>query len=90
MLVTFGKSAAFAVGLILVLIALGMVFEDLRPAVDFALSPGYVIPEAYWGGIHDPMQILAANILNLIVYTLAFVAVARLRDRWGRQPRPAR
>jgi hypothetical protein len=53
----------------------------LGPVGESALAPGYWIPTAYWGGVHDPLQFLIANLLNLMFYALLFFACAQLRQR---------
>jgi hypothetical protein len=46
------------------------------------LAPGYVLPRAYWGGTHDPLQILFALALNVIFYAVVvYFGLAVLR-RW--------
>jgi hypothetical protein len=42
--------------------------------VDVALTPGFALPEAYWGGIHGE-QVLLALVLNVLFYTLLFSTV---------------
>lgn len=43
--------------------------------VEVALTPGFWLPEAYWGAVHDPLQFLIAGVLNVIFYTFVFAAM---------------
>ena len=42
---------------------------------DAALTPGFAMPEAYWGSAHDPLQFLIALTLNVAFYTGVFAAI---------------
>jgi hypothetical protein len=46
---------------------LGQVSETL-------LEPGYALPRAYWGTVHDALQLLLVVFLNLLFYTVLFTA----------------
>ena len=35
---------------------------------DAMLNPGYYFPESYWGGVHDPLQLLLALFLNVCFF----------------------
>jgi hypothetical protein len=37
-----------------------------------AMTPGFALPEAYWGAVHDPLQFLIAAALNVAFYTGVF------------------
>jgi hypothetical protein len=75
MTTTLLRSVTLSVLTITALFVLGALFPTLIPVIDIFLLPGYFIPEAYWGGVHDPVQILTANLLNVIFYGAAYFAV---------------
>jgi hypothetical protein len=57
--------------IVLALGVLGMMSSTLRPATEVALQPGYWWPEHYWGGVHDPLQVLVVFVLNVVFYGAA-------------------
>jgi hypothetical protein len=60
-------------------LTLGFLVPPLRGVADMLLEPGAFLPEWYWGGLHDPLQILAALALNVIFYAFASVCA---RTAW--------
>jgi hypothetical protein len=58
----------FGLGVTAIAFVVGFMFQSLRPISDAVLAPGYALPEAYWGGVHDPLQILLAVTLNITAY----------------------
>jgi hypothetical protein len=44
--------------------------------IDVALAPGFALPSAYWGAVHDPLQFLIAAVLNVVFYTTVFAAMS--------------
>jgi hypothetical protein len=54
-------------------------FETLADAM---LFPGSALPLLYWGGVHDPLQLALALLLNVAFYAvLAAVSVRLCRRR---------
>jgi hypothetical protein len=51
---------------------LALVFmpSPLSHVGELILQPGEAIPLAYWGGLHDPLQILAGLLLNGLFYII--------------------
>jgi hypothetical protein len=72
------RDVGLAIVVIVGLFLLGVSFPPLRPFVNQSLSPGYLLPEMYWGGVHDPLQFLLANVLNVLIYALAIAAIRRV------------
>jgi len=74
-LIEFGWALAFVVFLFI---------TTFVPVVghlgELMLGPGYVLPEYYWGAVHDPLQLLLALMLNIGFYTCLF-----LLGLWGWQ-----
>ncbi len=67
--------AAFVLALIFVVFCFALMFiPSIGRIGEVLLEPGYWLPEAYWGGIHDPIQLLLVVMLNLCFYTLLFWA----------------
>src|ERR1700680_4851495 len=50
------------------------------------LAPGYWLPDAYWGGVPDPLQILLAISLNVSFYALVAFAAMTFRAKWHLAP----
>jgi len=75
-------SVAFGVGVTVLALIIGSASRGLRPLGDLMLAPGYWLPEAYWGGVHDPMQILIAISLNVSFYALVALAAMTFRAKW--------
>lgn len=73
----------FGLGFVVFLFAL-MVVPKIGGISEALLTPGYSLPEAYWGGVHDPLQLLAAFILNVAFYA---VIAAILLWAWGKRKR---
>ena len=55
----------------LILVVLAFVALDYQgwSAAEWLLTPGYILPERYWGGVHDPLQILVVLVLNVVFYS---------------------
>ncbi len=66
-LVAFGCG----VGSVLLLFAV-MLVPSIGRLGELLLGPGYAWPEAYWGAVHDPLQLLLAFVLNVLFYTGVF------------------
>jgi hypothetical protein len=46
---------------------------------DVILEPGYYLPNAYWGAVHDPLQLLLALVLDIGFWALmCLIAIAVL------------
>lgn len=58
---------------------IGFSSRSLQRVGDMLLAPGYWIPEAYWGGAHDPLQLALAVSLNIIVYAIGVYVLLSLR-----------
>lgn len=41
---------------------IGFSSRSLQRVGDMPLAPGYWIPEAYWGGVHDPLQVCFGSV----------------------------
>jgi hypothetical protein len=72
--------AAFTITLLMVIAAIA--WRTFRPVAGVILYPGYVLPKAYWGGAHDPLQILLVVALDVLFYGVAFYCLFWL---WGRR-----
>lgn len=71
-----------AVASIILLFSVSIASPPFAPLADGALTPGYLLPEAYWGGVHDPLQTLVANTINVIFYSAVyFLVVKALQQR---------
>jgi len=73
------KHISLAVFSIFGLFVIGIAVPFAGPIVEMALAPGYILPEAYWGAAHDPLQLLVANLLNIAIYAVIFAVLAHLR-----------
>jgi hypothetical protein len=62
---------ACAFGLVVALFMVMMV-PGIGRIGELLLGPGYTLPEAYWGAVHDPLQLLLAFLLNVLFYTGVF------------------
>ena len=69
-LVAFGCGLGF----VLLLFAF-MLVPSVGRLGELLLGPGYAWPEAYWGAVHDPLQLLLAFVLNVLFYTGVFSGV---------------
>lgn len=67
-------------GFVLLLFAVMMVPRIGRLG-ELLLGPGYALPEAYWGAVHDPLQLLVALVLNGLFYTVLFFVALWLWKR---------
>ena len=47
---------------------------------DTFLEPGFFLTDAYWGWTHDPLQLLAALVLDVCFYTIVFIIVIWIRQ----------
>lgn len=54
---------------------IAMVVPEMRGISELILEPGYLLPRAYWGGVHDALQILVVAGLNCVFYGAIFSAV---------------
>jgi len=61
-------------GITVIAFIIGLASRALEPFGDALLAPGYVLPEWYWGAVHDPLQLLLAVSLNVAFYA----AIAQL------------
>lgn len=69
-----GKGAI--IGVLVVIVAFIMLFvPGLGRVGEILLEPGYALPRAYWGAVHDALQFLAVACLNCVFYTALFTAV---------------
>src|SRR5215467_14263615 len=71
-------AAAWGLGITVVVVIVGLVVPASAPIADAVLAPGYHFPEAYWGGVHDPLQLLLALGLNVIFYALGALLIVNL------------
>jgi len=71
-----GLSLAFVVFLFM-----GMFAPRVGRVAESLLTPGYAIPEAYWGGVHDVIQLGFAFILNVAFYAGVLFSVFSLWNR---------
>ena len=77
--------SAFGLALIFVVFCFALMFvPSIGRIGEVLLEPGYWLPETYWGGIHDPIQLLLVAVLNLCFYTLLFWAIFATWS-WSRQ-----
>ncbi|MBI3941320.1 MAG: hypothetical protein HY315_10850 [Acidobacteria bacterium] len=75
---------AFFCGSGLVIVAFVLMFVPVAGRIgEIALEPGYYLPEAYWDGIHDPLQLLLVLLLNIVFYVALFAIIFRLRRDRG-------
>ena len=79
---TIGRGAG--IGVLFVIVAFFMLFmPGLGRVAEVLLEPGYALPEAYWGGVHDPLQLLLVAALNCVFYAALFAAIVW---RWRKRP----
>jgi hypothetical protein len=72
----------FGYGLAVVLILfMAMMLPGIGRIAESLLTPGYLIPEAYWGAAHDPVQILMAFLLNVVFYSIVMTFGLLLRQK---------
>ncbi len=72
------------IGFVVVLaLFVGMTVPLVGRIAEWLLAPGYALPEAYWGAAHDPIQILAAFLLNVVFYATLVSCVILLLKRKG-------
>jgi hypothetical protein len=71
-----GFSVALVVGLLL-----GMLLPVLGRLAEWLLQPGYVLPQALWGGVHDLIQLSLVVVLNVVFYFIVTLTVIVLRTR---------
>jgi hypothetical protein len=71
-------AGAFGLSITVVAIIVGFVIPASGPLVDGILAPGYFLPVAYWGGVHDPLQLLLAIALNVFAYALGALLIIKL------------
>lgn len=70
------------IGMLVVIAAFIMLFVPRLGRVgEILLEPGYALPQAYWGGVHDPLQFVAVAGINCIFYTALFAAVVWYRRK---------
>ena len=69
------KGMVFGVVVTAAALTLGLLVPPSQAIADVLLEPGAFLPERYWGGLHDPLQILPALVLNVIFYAFAYVGV---------------
>ena len=75
-----------AIGFVVVLaLFVGTVVPVVGKIAERFLGPGYALPEAYWGAAHDPFQILAAFVLNVVFYSLVACGVLIVRRKVAAQ-----
>lgn len=74
-------SLAIISGLLVTVAAflIGFSSRSLQRVSDVLLAPGCWIPEAYWGGVHDPLQLALAFVLNIVMYAIGVYVVLSLR-----------
>jgi hypothetical protein len=74
------------IGFVMVLaLFVGMTVPVVGHIAEWALGPGYALPEAYWGVAHDPFQILAAFVLNVVFYSLLACVVLLVKRKVAAQ-----
>lgn len=66
MVIVKGVAIGFA---LVIALFVGLFIPVTRTVADWLLTPGYALPVAYWGAAHDPLQILAAILLNIAFYS---------------------
>lgn len=63
--------AASGLGFTLVVfLFIAMAVPEIRGVSEALLTPGYYLPVAYWGAVHDPLQLLSAFTLNVVFYAM--------------------
>jgi hypothetical protein len=75
-LVAFGCGFGFVLFLFTV-----MMLPGIGRLGELLLGPGYALPEAYWGAVHDPLQLLLTFVLNVLFYAGSFLVVLWVRKR---------
>ena len=75
---------------IVLILFVGMITPGVSRIAERLLGPGYAIPEAYWGAAHDPLQVLAAFLLNVIFYAALIGCVLWLVKPGSARPKGAR
>jgi hypothetical protein len=77
-------SFRIAVGIVISTTVIGVLFPGLSGLMDIVLWPGWIVPELYWGGIHDPLQFLLVFAINVLFYALVSEGVLKVRrKKWG-------
>lgn len=69
------------VGMLVVIAAFMLFIPGLGRVGEIVLEPGYALSQAYWGGVHDPLQFVAVAGINCIFYTALFAAVVWYRRK---------
>jgi hypothetical protein len=63
------KGLAFAIGIV-VLLLVAMFVPGISGAAEWLLNPGYALPNWYWGGVPDVVQLGMVFFLNVVFYWL--------------------
>ncbi len=61
----------------------GLPCPPLTSIAEAMLAPGFWLPNWYWGGVGDPLQLVLALALDVGVYGLCFFAVLSMRARFA-------
>lgn len=67
-------SLAWGLGVTVLAFAIGVPHRT-RPFGEALLTPGFWLPKAYWGGVHDPVQIAIVFLMNVLFYAIAAFCV---------------
>ena len=68
-------------------VLLGLLFKPLIRTADGVLAPGALLPEWYWGGLHDPFVLLVGLLLNIAFYSVVAFGVGAFLA-WAVRRRP--
>jgi hypothetical protein len=74
------KVLAWSLALVIALFA-AMFLPGVGRVAESLLGPGYALPEAYWGSVHDPIQLGIAFVLNVAFYFVAIVIAVAIWRR---------
>ena len=66
------RGSLWGISTVVLIFVIGLSIPGVGPVADALLAPGDALPKAYWGGVHDPFQILPAVLLNVMFYSLLF------------------
>lgn len=72
------RSAAITATLFVIGAFVMMFVAGLRGLSEVLLEPGYALPRACWGAVHDVLQLFLVVFLDLVFYTVVLAVVI-----WG-------
>jgi hypothetical protein len=80
---TVGRAAIIAT-IFVIAVFVAMFIPGLQAVSEWLLGPGYALPEAYWGAVHDVLQLFLVVFLDVLFYTAFFTAAIWGWRRWRR------